>query len=363
MTFGTLVESALSAPSRQGDLIATFLSANCKRPRYVIGRNDEAVAVLERISVDGVIDDYVKDISHWRGVPVCSLTSVPPEAIIVNCSTSISPVAVIDKLHSAGLKCVLNYGDIIRYGNERFPLPWFVKQQRDDWKKNNSLWTQLYDRLEDEQSKQTLLDVCRFRLTANPEYMRNYSVRLKDQYLEDFMKYSQEVFVDAGGFDGDTTEAFCQRYPDYRSVYLFEPSPKNIAAAKERLAEWKQINFIQLGLSNQSGRLSFNSDSGSASAVSSDGSETIEVVTLDEAVCEPVSFIKMDLEGWELKALAGSANHIIRDKPKLAISVYHAASDFHRIPEYILSLNERYSVYLRHYTQGWSETVMFFVNR
>lgn len=363
MTFGTLVDSALSALPRQDDLVATFLSANCKLPRYVIGRNDEAAAVLERIHVDGVIDDYVKDISHWRDVRVCSLESVPAEAIIVNCSTSISPVAVIDNLYSAGLKNVLNYSDLINCGDEKFPLPWFVKQQREDWRENSALWEKLYEHLEDEHSKQTLLDVCRFRLTANPEYMRGYAVRLKDQYFEDFMQYSQETFVDAGGFDGDTTETFCRRYPDYKSVFLFEPSPKNIEAAKVRLADWKQIQFIKLGLSDQSGTLSFNADGGSASAVSSAGSETIEVVTLDEAVRDPVSFIKMDLEGWELKALAGSANHILRDKPKLAISVYHAAADFHRIPEFILSLNNRYRIYLRHYTQGWSETVMFFVEQ
>lgn len=361
MTFTMLVESALSDFTRQGDLLTTFLSKNCEYPRYVIGRNDEAAAVLEHISIDGVIDDYAKDLSHWCGVPVCSLKSVPVEAIVLNCSTSISPIAVIDNLYVAGLRNILNYGDLLAAKDERFPLPWFVKQQSDDWRINSSLWAKLYERLEDELSKQTLLDVCRFRLTANPEYMRGYTVRLKDQYFEDFMRYGHETFVDAGGFDGDTTETFCQRYPDYASIFLFEPSPKNIAAAKERLKGRGRIHFVQLGLSDQAGTLSFDADAGSASAVSSGGSETIEVVTLDEVIREPVSFIKMDLEGWELKALAGSKNHIVRDKPKLAISVYHSAADFHRIPEFVLSLNGQYRLYLRHYTQGWSETVMFFL--
>jgi FkbM family methyltransferase len=361
MTFEMLVESALSALPRRGDLAAVFLSENCKFPRYVIGRNEEAAAVLGRVSVDGVIDDYANNLSHWCGVPVCSLKSVPATAIVVNCSTSISPVAVIDNLNSAGLNNILNYSDLLKVKDGKFPLPWFVKQQRDDWQENHLRWKSLYERLEDEQSKRVLLDVCRYRLTADPEYMRGYAVRLKDQYFEDFMRYGQETFVDAGGFDGDTTETFCQRYPDYASIFLFEPSSKNITAAKERLKHWGRINFLQLGLSDQVGTLSFNADAGSASAVSSAGSEIIEVVTLDEAVHEPVSFIKMDLEGWELKALSGSKGHILRHKPKLAISVYHGAADFHRIPEFIFSLNNQYRLYLRHYTQGWSETVMFFL--
>jgi hypothetical protein len=74
-------------------------------------------------------------------------------------------------------------------------------------------------------------------------------------------------------------------------------------------------------------------------------------------------FIKMDLEGWELKALQGAVRHIREDHPKLAIAVYHHPSDFWRIPEFILSIRDDYDLYLRHYTEGWSETVMYFVPR
>jgi len=52
------------------------------------------------------------------------------------------------------------------------------------------------------------------------------------------------------------------------------------------------------------------------------------VTTLDAAIGQPVSFIKMDLEGWELNALEGSRAHILEDRPKLAISVYHAGTNF-----------------------------------
>ena len=45
----------------------------------------------------------------------------------------------------------------------------------------------------------------------------------------------------------------------------------------------------------------------------------------------------------------------------LAIAVYHDIVDFWRIPEYVLSLRPNYQIYLRHYTEGWSETVMYFV--
>jgi len=75
---------------------------------------------------------------------------------------------------------------------------------------------------------------------------------------------------------------------------------------------------------------------------------------------EPVTFIKMDLEGWEMKALAGAKRHIATNRPKLALAVYHKAADFRLIHDFVSSFNHGYKIYLRHYTQGWSETVMFF---
>ena len=68
----------------------------------------------------------------------------------------------------------------------------------------------------------------------------------------------------------------------------------------------------------------------------------------------------MDLEGWEMNALQGSRGHIKLDRPKLAIAVYHHAKDLRLTYEYINKFDHEYKLYLRHYTQGWSETVMYF---
>jgi FkbM family methyltransferase len=193
--------------------------------------------------------------------------------------------------------------------------------------------------------------------------MSDYSVRISDQYFEPFLALGGEVFVDAGGFNGDTSEEFCKRYPDYRKVILFEPSEKNLRDARKRLAGHRDIEFVAQGLSDTVGSLWFNPDAGSASSVSTTGSRSIDVTTLDAAIGQRVSFIKMDLEGWELKALEGSRRHLLESHPKLAIAVYHRASDFWRIPEYISGVRKDYDIYLRHYTEGWSETVMSFVPR
>jgi len=343
-------------------LIDVFASPAGSGRRYVLGRNEHSAALAKAIEVDAFVDDFAEPGAVWNGKPVVKGTDVSSHGIVVNCSMSISPVSAARRL--AGLKVVgvLALSDLCRALPDRVRLPDFVLQTREDLEQNQVRWRLLSESLKDAQSKQVLDDLLRYRVTGDYSAMSAYSVRFRDQYFEDFLGLAPgEVFVDAGGFDGDTTEEFCRRYPDYQKVFLFEPSTNNIQKARVRLRGHRSIEFIKRGLSDAVGVLQFNPDAGSASAVSESGSWQIHVTTLDIQVQEKVSFIKMDLEGWELKALEGSRRHILEDYPKLAIAVYHHPSDFWRIFEFTISLRQDYDVFLRHYTEGWSETVMYFV--
>ena len=75
----------------------------------------------------------------------------------------------------------------------------------------------------------------------------------------------------------------------------------------------------------------------------------VEGVALDEDIKEKISMVKMDIEGSEMKALAGMKEHIKNDTPILLISVYHNNTDLVEIPKYIRSLNGNYDYYLRYY--------------
>ena len=359
--FKTTIDLAINSIPGNQKLSEEFLSKKTEVSRYIIGKNNDSALLISNFNIDGVIDDYAELSSTWNNIPVIKSKDIPSNAIVVNCSTSISPIVVNKILITAGVKNILNLNEIIHFMNGIIPLPDFVDQMRKDYSINFSEWFKVYEMMSDEKSKITLLDIIRYRLTADSKYMDKYTVRIEQQYFEDFMNYDNEIFADIGGFDGDTTEEFCRLYPNYRKIFFFEPSMSNMIAAKKRLEKLKNIEYFQKGLSDEIGSLSYNSEQGSASSISETGSETLKVSTLDFEVKEKVSFIKMDIEGWELKALKGCRNHIISNKPKLAIAVYHYSKDFYEIPNYILSLNPDYDIYIRHYTEGWSETVMYFV--
>ena len=71
--------------------------------------------------------------------------------------------------------------------------------------------------------------------------------------------------------------------------------------------------------------------------------------------------IKMDIEGSELEALKGSKKVIQRDKPRLAICIYHKPEDMTEIPLYIKELVPEYKLYIRHHSNAGTETVLYAV--
>ena len=87
----------------------------------------------------------------------------------------------------------------------------------------------------------------------------------------------------------------------------------------------------------------------SANTVSTIGNSMIQSVTIDEDIKEPVTLIKMDIEGFEQCALLGCERHIKEENPKLLISVYHNHEDIWKIPRMIENMNSNYDFYLRNH--------------
>jgi FkbM family methyltransferase len=343
-------------------LADVFLSDSAAVHRYVLGQNRHAMNCVSRVHIEGIVDDFAGNNQEWQGIPIMPSARIPKGAIVVNCSMSIRPVSAHMRLADIPGITVLSYADLVRADPE-FPLPDFVVSFRRDYAENDAKWRALEHRLDDH-SCSVLQSLMTYRLTGDARHMSRFSVNFKDQYFDPVAPLSDsEVFVDCGGYDGDTVLEFCSRMARFKHIYMFEPSPANFERARVRLRRVKDVSLIPYGVSDKPGKLRFDPAGGSASAVSTSGSMAIDVVTIDDYIPGAVTYIKMDLEGWELQALKGAKRHIVEDFPKLAIAVYHNASDFWRIPEYVLHLRDEYSIHIRHYSEGWSETVMYFVPR
>lgn len=188
------------------------------------------------------------------------------------------------------------------------------------------------------------------------------SIREEEQYLDVFAPSDDEIVVDAGCYDGATAMRFLKWGGDkIRHIYSFEFDPVNAVKCEENLKPYgDKVTLIQKGTWDKEGTVYTSAGGGVGSRVTSGGSTEIQLASIDSELSGvPVTFIKMDVEGAELKSLIGAKNTIIKNHPRLAICVYHEQEDIYEIPAYILSLVPEYKFYLRHYSTNQWETVLY----
>ena len=349
-----------TTPQPAKDFYREFSAGN-GRKRYLFGINEYSTHIAGVMEVDGFIDDFSTRQS-WLGRPVLKFADIERDCMVVSCVTSNYTHTVMDKLQAGGIGAYISYIAFADASAGVLPQVREIVDTREDHALHADKYAWVRELLTDAESQNVFDRLLAFRLNGDIDAMRHFEYAAERQYFEPFAKLEPgEVFVDGGGFDGFTSLEFAARCPQYGAIHLFEPGAAMLAVAREKLSGMERVEFHPLGLYDRATSLGFDAGAGSASHISESGSERIEVARMDDIVTDAVSFIKLDLEGAEPAALRGMARHIASDHPKLAVAVYHRASDFWTIPEYVLGVRDDYQVYLRHYTEGWAETVMFFI--
>jgi len=220
------------------------------------------------------------------------------------------------------------------------------------------LW--LYQKLSDYRSRHLLYAVLNNWYRFDFHSLGPSSEVLYDDYFDmDIIKCgSNEVVVDLGAYTGNTVQKYIQSYGAYRRMYCYEISPKMISWLRQNLSGFWNIELRQKGASDKNVRMYIqeNTEDASANVLSTQGSIEVEAVRIDDDIKEPVTLIKMDIEGAEQEALCGCSGHIQNDKPKLAISVYHSHEDLWKIPKMIDEICPGYSFYLRYHGRTLSPT-------
>lgn len=188
------------------------------------------------------------------------------------------------------------------------------------------------------------------------------------QYFDlPYLTYEKdEVFVDAGSCDGMSAVRFVEQCGgNYEKIYCFEPDRRNIAKVRNNFQSRNIRNYeiIDKGLWDRKQELLFEANGTADAHIVLDGeqnTEKIAGVSLDEILRgKRASFIKMDIEGAEKNAIEGARNTIIKYKPKIAVCVYHKLEDIWEIPWLILEMRADYKLYIRHYSEGSTETVLY----
>ncbi len=174
----------------------------------------------------------------------------------------------------------------------------------------------------------------------------------------------REVFVDAGCFDGQSSKAFFEWCGQGGYSYCFEPDRQNWEKIGETLKEYGNYEVIPKALWSKETTLAINAKGNFASTVTEISGDSnvqrIGAMALDDCFYNKgVTFIKMDIEGAEIEALRGARKIIEKQKPRLAVSIYHNPEDIWTLPREILSYCPEYRFYLRHYSFSDYDTVLY----
>lgn len=201
---------------------------------------------------------------------------------------------------------------------------------------------------------------------SNPLILYSHVVgRTGMQYFDFFLPAENECFLDGGSLDGTTAKQFVNWCNGaYGEVLAFEANPLMAQVCDENLKQYidhKKLSFYECALWNKRAYVAFNNLGSKWDAhIGKDGNVIVKADSVDNILKKKrITFIKLDIEGSELQALYGARESICRNRPRMAISVYHNDRDLEDIMCYLIELNLNYKFALRHYHSDAIETILY----
>ena len=281
--------------------------------------------------------------------------------------TIFNHIEVEKQLREAGCRYVSSYVPLYRaYPDEFMPhgglaLPDIIFENEAAIRRMDALWA-------DEESRREYRRQLEWQLAEEYYPMPREHLARETYFAPDLVvPLPNEKLVDCGVCDGREIAEFIKLWDGkFDGVAAFEPDKRNYEMLSNnslKLPEEQRakVTYYPYAVSDRKETVRFLTTGSAESAMSDQGEET-QAVTLDETLegFHP-TFIKMDIEGAEPKALRGAQRILKEDAPLLAICLYHDIVHQWELPLFIHEVNPDYKLYFRRYAQDCWETLCYAV--
>ena len=177
----------------------------------------------------------------------------------------------------------------------------------------------------------TVLENDFWRLAVNPLRSKYWGYDL-NPYKKLFEHLEDEKWLNIGACNGDTIFRFFSEGYSASKIYAVDSDKNALVRCRSNLhlicmKEKEQISYHNVKF----------------------GCHKDEVTIDDMFSNTPLTLINMDIEGAEQNVIKNAKSVINRDKPVLAICVYHKPEDIYKLIDLIHNINNDYSFYLRKY--------------
>lgn len=329
-----------------------------KRPIFIYGMGDGAMKILAvfrryGIAAAGIFasDEFVRGHS-FAGYRVHKLSEVE-EAVddfVIVLAFAAGYAELVDKIRLLSRRHPLYAPDVPVIGSGLFTYEYCMEHLQE--------LNAVYRSLADAESRRVFLNTIQFKISGNIRYLDAVTSD-PDAIYKDLLRLSRnETIVDLGAYNGDTIrEALNYTGQRYFAIHAVEPDFRNFRKLLQYIddEDMKRVNVYHCAAWCKDTELPFNAKAGRQSALSSEG-KLLPARSVDSLLKgQNVSYLKMDVEGFERETLWGAAKTIVHYAPKLSVALYHRNEDMFELPLLVKKLNPRYKLYIRHrlYIPAW----------
>lgn len=319
------------------------------KPIVLYGMGNGADRVLDELSARGITaagvfasDGFVRGHS-FRGYPVTTYSAAKErfgDMVVLVCFGSSLP-DVMQRIREIDAEQELYMPDLPVCGGALFDRT-MARAHEDELRSIRSM-------LADDASVKAFDEIIAYKLSGKIAHLSACETSPEEAFRNILRLSDDEIFLDLGAYNGDTVAEFLRHTSSCRGIIALEPDPKNFKKLVKNTEPLSNIRCINAGIYSERCELSFAAHAGRNSAVGKGGRIT-QMESVDSLLGgEPVTYIKMDVEGQEKNAIRGAAETIRRYKPKMLISAYHRSEDLFELPREVLAIRSDYKLYLRHY--------------
>jgi len=169
---------------------------------------------------------------------------------------------------------------------------------------------------------------------------------------------NEDIVIDCGAAEGLFGFLVVDRC---EKLFLIEPLPVFCKAMEKTFERNKSVKILPFALSDKEMTAQIlENDISSSLSYGNTGTE-VNVTTLDKLFYEKeekITYIKIDLEGYDYKALLGAEKLIRENKPKIAVTTYHNFHHAEDISAYLKSMVPEYNILTKGIYPGTSSPIM-----
>lgn len=331
-----------------------------------------ACELFQRLQIPIV---YVMDQSPQGGLLFDTIPVIQSEtagdsdretALVAVCVVNAAYEPIRDELASQGWRHILPVYDVLDAYSDRLPMGngWFAGRLNEEDIANIG---EVLAGWSDDWSRAAHVQFLAWRLHRLEWEFRDAPVCIDDRYfIEPICRAlgEQERFLDAGAHHGHVSARWLKLMQNrFEGIVAVEADSHNARQLKEWIVTLPagvrdKVLVHEYALAAEVGTRPFSHGSDLSSRIMSQSDGFVSCYRIDD-LGFPFTFGKIHLEGGELEALQGGSETLQRQRPLLAVTVYHNTDGLWRTPRFLMELLPDYRFLMRLHAWCGTGAVMY----